>query len=116
MLVGLLLAAAPVADAPMIPAFFTGERLYEICSRPNAGQCSMYVAGVLDGVFLTRSKFGGLALCPQPMNNRDAATAVVGLLASKPELRPHAAAVAVREALSGKLDCEAAETTDSGTR
>ena len=51
-----------------------GEALYEICRGPNAGQCSMYVAGVLDGLFYARSRDGSPDFCPAPMNNHDAAS------------------------------------------
>jgi len=92
--------------APMIPTFFTGEALYEICRRPNAGQCSMYVAGVLDGLFYARSR-DGEPLCPAPMTNREAADLVVRYLAANAGVRRHAASVGVREALADRLECGA---------
>lgn len=108
MTVALLLATAMQAQAapPMIPAFFTGESLHQICRRPNSGQCSMYVAGVLDGLFYARSRGGGPALCSRPITNQEAAAVVTDFLGRNPEMRPHAAAVGVREALAERLDCD----------
>src|SRR3546814_14532847 len=51
-------AAQTPVEPPLIPAFFTAQTLYDICTRPNHGQCSMYVAGVIDGVFLTDARTG----------------------------------------------------------
>src|SRR5688572_23202969 len=59
----LLFGAQAAAQPPLIPAFFTGEKLYRICNRPNGGQCSMYVAGVLDGLFYARSRGGPPTVC-----------------------------------------------------
>lgn len=97
-------AAAEAPAVPLIPSFFTAEALYEICRRPNGGQCSMYVAGALDGMFYARSR-GGPPLCPERMNNREAADRVLDYLENNPELRDRAAAVAVRQALAPLLDC-----------
>jgi hypothetical protein len=99
-----LSAQAGAQPAPLIPTFFTGEALYDICRRPNGGQCSMYVAGVLDGLFYARSR-GGEPLCPSPMTNREAAELVVSYLETHRHLRRHAASVSVREALAERLDC-----------
>ncbi len=97
-------AAAQEESAPLIPAFFTGERLYEICSRPNGGQCSMYVAGVVDGVF--HSETGeARTLCSGDMTNREAAKVVTEYLRENPDIRQHAAAVAVELALKPHLGC-----------
>lgn len=107
LLIGLQAAGGP----PLIPAFFTGEALYAICSRPNGGQCSMYVAGVLDGLFYARSRGGAPLLCPAPINNRQAAERVTQYLAQDPDRRRRAAALLVREALAGHLACDG----DAGT-
>lgn len=96
----------------MIPSFFTGDALYEICRRPNAGQCSMYVAGVLDGMFYMRSRDGD-QFCPSPMNNQEAAQVVLQFLESNPEKRARAASVVVREALATRLDCTPEDEEDS---
>lgn len=95
-------ATAP--PVPLIPSFFTGEALYRICRQPNGGQCSMYVAGVLDGLFYARSR-GGPPLCPSRMNNREAADDVVQYLADNPEMRTRAASAVIRRALAARLDC-----------
>src|SRR3546814_2170797 len=74
-LFGLLLsqavpAVSPVPavpeEAPLIPAFFTAQTLYDICKRPNAGQCSMYVAGKLDGVFFMDAAQESRSFCLPP--------------------------------------------------
>lgn len=98
---GLLLAAAQAEEPPIIPAFFTGESLLEICERPNAGQCSMYVVGVLDGVFLLREN----RICLPKMNNRDAALIVTRYLEDNPAERPVAAASVVASALEDRFPC-----------
>jgi hypothetical protein len=100
-----LSAQAGAQPAPLIPTFFTGETLYDICRRPNGGQCSMYVAGVLDGMFYARSR-GGQPLCPSPMTNREAADIVLTYLEANRALRRHAASVSVRDALAERLDCD----------
>ena len=106
LLLGLQTQAEP--EAPLIPAFFTGQSLYDICSRPNSGQCSMYVAGVLDGLFYARSRnqAAAPAICPAPLNNQEAATLVTRYLTDNPEMRRRAAAVNVRVALAERLDCD----------
>jgi hypothetical protein len=92
-------------EAPLIPAFFTGQALYDICNRPNSGQCSMYVAGVLDGLFYAGSKEGGQSLCASRINNREAADIVTRYLTQNPQMRARAAAVGVEQALSTRLQC-----------
>jgi hypothetical protein len=109
-----LLGLQAAGEAPLIPAFFTGESLNRICSRPNGGQCSMYVAGVLDGLFYARSRGAEPSLCPAPINNREAAELVTVYLQRNPDMRPRAAAVVVRQALAERLECRGepeAETT-----
>ncbi|WP_114952450.1 Rap1a/Tai family immunity protein [Sphingosinicella terrae] len=107
----LLIGLQAAGEPPLIPAFFTGEALYAICSRPNGGQCSMYVAGVLDGLFYARSRGGAPLLCPAPINNRQAAERVTQYLAQDSERRQRAAALLVREALADRLACNG----DAGT-
>ena len=106
-------AAAP---PPLIPAFFTGESLYRICNRPNGGQCSMYVAGVLDGLFYARSRGGPPTLCPAPINNRQAAEIVTDYLERHPDMLPRAAALGVRQALADRLDCEDGNGEETAAR
>ena len=110
----LLFSAQAASQAPMIPAFFTGESLYRICNRPNGGQCSMYVAGVLDGLFYARSRGAPPTLCPAPINNREAAEIVTDYLQRHPDMLPRAAALGVRQALAERLSCDQgqSETTD----
>ena len=102
----LLIGLQSAAEPPLIPAFFTGETLHAICARPNGGQCSMYVAGVLDGLFYARSRGSGPPICPSAMNNRQAADIVTRYLAEDPARRGRAAALLVREALAERLDCD----------
>jgi hypothetical protein len=106
MILTLLLAGAQIPPPP-VPAFFTGERLYEICQRPNDGKCSMYVAGVIDGVFLSELDAPGSTLCRAKLNTRDAARIVTDYLANHPTYFSSAAAVGVRDAISDALACEA---------
>ena len=113
LLFGLQTAAA---EPPLIPAFFTGESLHRICSRPNGGQCSMYVAGVLDGLFYARSRGGAPLLCPAPINNRQAADEVARYLAADAERRTRAAALLVREALSERLACDGEDEARTASR
>ena len=101
----LLFGAQAAAQPPLIPAFFTGEKLYRICSRPNGGQCSMYVAGVLDGLFYARSRGGPPTVCPAPINNRQAAEIVTQYLERHPDMQSRAAALGVRQALADRLEC-----------
>jgi hypothetical protein len=99
----------PEVAPPLIPAFFTGERLLEICSRPNAGQCSMYVAGVVDGVFHAETNKSARSLCSGDMTNREAAKIVTDYLREHPEVQKQAAAVAVELALTPEIGCDADE-------
>jgi len=105
----LLLAAQarpPASGAPLIPAFFTGQRLYEICSESQGGLCSMYVAGVLDGLFYAGSRSSQPILCRAPINNREAAELVTRYLEQNPQIRSRAAAVGVERALTDRLRCD----------
>ena len=105
-LLTLLFIAAQPADGPVIPAFFTGERLYEICTGEDSAHCWMYVAGVLDGVFEMESASDKRSLCPTRLTNRDAATRVTEFLRENPQFRSRAAAVGVKEALRSELPCD----------
>lgn len=105
MILTLALAAAQITG-PVVPAFFTGERLYDICRRPNDGQCSMYVAGVIDGVFLSEASVPGSTLCRAKLNSREAAQIVTTYLAEHPAYLPSAAALGVRAAVSDALACD----------
>jgi hypothetical protein len=96
-----------VADAPMIPAFFTGERLYEVCAGPDETQCWMYVAGVLDGVFETETGTQKRTICGAEITNREAANRVTAYLRENEAIREKAAAVVVRMALQSELACTA---------
>jgi hypothetical protein len=88
------------------PAFFTGERLFEICSRTNYGQCSMYVAGVVDGIFFADGENGGQSLCRGKLTNQEAAKLVLNELMNDNSLRVLSAAAAVKAALADTLSCE----------
>lgn len=103
----LFASTAQADDAPVIPAFFTAERLYEICTGRNPGQCWMYVAGVLDGMFEAQSRAATRSICPTRLTNRDAANLVINFLRDNPEFRSKAAAVAVKTALRPNLECTA---------
>lgn len=107
------LAAAQASSGPVIPAFFTGERLYGICTGDDPGQCWMYVAGVLDGVFEAESAAGTRSICPARLTNREAAERVTIFLRENSEFRGRAAAVGVKAALQSNLECESAEQTDA---
>jgi hypothetical protein len=100
----LALVAANDAEPPLIPAFFTGDRLLEICMGPNPGQCSMYVAGVADGIFHAETG-EARTLCSGDLNNRDARKIVTDYLLEHPQVREHAAAVAVELALKPMIGC-----------
>lgn len=105
----LLLASAPdTAREDVIPAFFTAGRLYEICSRPNDGKCSMYVAGVLDGVFHAQAGVKPSLCGGYEIDTREAAEVVVDFLRRRPELHDKAAAVTVDLALRERLACQKA--------
>lgn len=108
-------AAAQPAEPPLIPSFFTGEALYEICRKPNPGHCSMYVAGVLDGLFYADAEQGGQRLCRAALNNVEAAALVTERLAENPQIRQRAAAVAVETALAARLPCGGNAATASAT-
>ena len=105
--------AAQASSGPVIPAFFTGERLYGICTGDDPGQCWMYVAGVLDGVFEAESAAGTRSICPARLTNREAAERVTIFLRENSEFRSRAAAVGVKAALQSNLECAAAEQTDT---
>ena len=100
----LAIAATDGPETPLIPAFFTGERLLEICTQQNVGLCSMYVAGVTDGIF--HAETGGTrTLCRGDLNNREARMIVTDYLQEHPQVREHAAAVAVEQALAPHIGC-----------
>ena len=101
----LALAAVDPADPPLIPAFFTGERLLEICTSQDVGWCSMYGAGVADGVFYAETG-EPRSLCRGDLNNREARKIVTSYLQKNPTVRESAAAVAVELALRPVLGCE----------
>lgn len=99
--------SGPTEAAP-IPAFFRGERLFEICSRMNYGQCSMYVAGVVDGIFYADGENGRQSLCRNELTNQEAAKLVIDKLAADNSLRELSAAAAVKAALADTLSCDQA--------
>jgi hypothetical protein len=107
MMAALLLANTPVLPhAEMIPAFFTGDRLLEVCMEPNDGRCAMYVAGVLDGVFHAQADAHDRSICGgNELDTREASRLVVQFLQDRPELRSKAAAVVVDLALRSRLPC-----------
>ncbi|WP_257558236.1 Rap1a/Tai family immunity protein [Sphingobium sp. CFD-2] len=90
-----------------IPAFFSGNQLFEICSNPNYGQCSMYVAGVIDGIFLADGEGGKQSLCRGEITNQGAAELVLSKLSEDSALRSLSAAAAVRAAVAARLSCSA---------
>jgi hypothetical protein len=95
-------AAEPTRE---IPAFFSGNQLFEICSNPNYGQCSMYVAGVIDGIFLADGEGGRQSLCRSAITNQGAAELVLNRLSDDVALRSLSAAAAVRAAVANRLSC-----------
>ena len=97
------------AEAPLIPAFFTAQTLYDICRRPNAGQCSMYVAGTLDGVFFMDAAQESRSFCLPPTTNREVADTVVDYLGTHPDILEKAAAAVVHEAVALKYPCPPSE-------
>lgn len=106
----LLASTSPQAgNSPVIPAFFNGERLYEICTGERSGQCWMYVAGVLDGVFEAEAAGGTRSICAARLTNRDAAETVTEFLRDNPHFRTRAAAVGVKAALRSDLRCRGDE-------
>jgi hypothetical protein len=96
-------AAVPVSASEAvegtrdIPAFFSGERLFEICSQPNYGQCSMYVAADGEG--------GSRAICRTEITNQAAAELVLNRLSGDAQLRSLSAAAAVHAAIADRLSC-----------
>lgn len=107
-------AAATVPPAPPapqeIPAFFTGAKLLEICrDSPPRWRCSMYVAGVIDGIFVTESERLQSTICRAPLTNRRAGILVRDFLLKHPEYHPLAAATAVRAAVHERLGCRQEE-------
>lgn len=106
-MIALSAAAVQPTKPPLIPSFFTGGALYEICRKPNPGHCSMYVAGVLDGLFYADAERGSQRLCRAALNNVEAAALVTRRLEEDPEIRARAAAVAVEIALEERLPCPA---------
>lgn len=105
---GAFIASSQAAAGPaMIPAFFTGERLYEICIGPNEPQCWMYVAGVIDATFEAEANGSDRSICRSEMTNRDAAARVTHYLRENEAVRPKAAAIAVKAALQSDLACSA---------
>lgn len=111
----LALALAATEDAPVIPAFFTGERLFEICSHQNVGLCSMYVAGVADGIFHAETG-EPRSLCRGDLTNREARKIVTDYLRDHPEVREHAAAVSVQLALKPSIGCGEEPTMESDAK
>ena len=103
---GVLIANSPApAEPEMIPAFFTGERLYEICIGPNEPQCWMYVAGVIDATFEAEADTSERSICRSDITNRDAAARVTRYLQQNEAIRLKAAAIAVKAALRSDLAC-----------
>lgn len=98
-------ASEAVEGTRDIPAFFSGDRLFEICSQPNYGQCSMYVAGVIDGMFYADSEGGSQAICRTEITNQAAAELVLNRLSGDAELRSLSAAAAVHAAIADRLSC-----------
>lgn len=108
MIEAMILAASAVAlpEERMIPAFLTGERLLEICTSTKGKQCSMYVAGVVDGMFHAQSDMPEKSICGgNELDTRDASETVVQYLRDHPELKGKAAAVVVELALRPRLVC-----------
>ena len=97
--------APPPAAVPLIPSFFTAGTIYEICTRPNAGQCSMYVAGALDGMFLVEAERDAPSFCLPKMTNQKAAELVVDYLEDNPAARNKAAAAAIYEVFEASFPC-----------
>lgn len=95
-------AAEPTRE---IPAFFSGNQLFKICSNPNYGQCSMYVAGVIDGIFYADGEGGSQSLCRGEITNQGAAELVLHRLTDDAALRALSAAAAVRAAVADRLSC-----------
>lgn len=116
LLLATVLPAAPGNAAERtrdIPAFFSGNQLFEICSNPNYGQCSMYVAGVIDGIFFADGEGGRQSLCRGEITNQSAAELVLRKLTDDEALRSLSAAAAVRAAIADRLSCQALSTSAS---
>lgn len=96
---GALIANSYTSKEP--PAFFTGERLYEICIGPNEPQCWMYVAGVIDATFEAEATGPERSICMSDIT----AARVTRYLRQNEAIRVKAAAIAVRAALSSELAC-----------
>lgn len=99
---------APAPEPPLIPTFFTGERLYELCRQSQPGFCSMYVVGVLDGIFLSDQQNGRRTTCPTSLTNREAARIVTDYLGRNAAIRPRAASVGITRAMVERFPCAAA--------
>jgi hypothetical protein len=108
-----LASGASASQAPVIPAFFTGQRLYEICTEEVSPRCWMYVAGVLDGVFEAETAAASRSICAARLNNRDAAQRVIHFLRDNPGYRTRAAAVGVKAALRSDLACNSNQLAKS---
>ena len=104
-----LAMAQQASPVPLIPSFFTAQALFDICNRPNAGQCSMYITGTLDGFFLMEAEQGRESFCLPQMTNREATDAVVEYLEENPDVRGKAASAAIYEAVSKTFPCAAPE-------
>lgn len=110
-----LVQTAPAPESvPLIPSFFTAQALFDICNRPNAGQCSMYITGTIDGMFLLEAEQGRERFCLPQMTNRDAADAVVDYLKDNADVRGKAASAAIFEALTETFPC-ATEAPEAGS-
>ena len=105
-MLALVIAGAILAEPPLIPAFFTADRLDTMCRRPDDGNCLMYVAGAMDGIFYVRFNERPVLLCPTAMTNRQVAVLFMEYLDKNPEDRKLAAAAAVRRAVASKIECE----------
>jgi hypothetical protein len=104
-----LAMAQQASPMPLIPSFFTAQALFDICNRPNAGQCSMYITGTLDGMFLLEAEQGRESFCLPQMTNQDAAGAVVEYLEAHPDVRGKAASAAIYEAVTETFPCSPEE-------
>lgn len=117
-LIGLALSQATLPTPeppPLIPAFFTAQTLFDICKRPNAGQCSMYVAGMLDGVFFMDAARESRSFCLPPTTNREVSDAVVDYLEAHPDVREKAAAAVIHEAVAQMYPCAAPQEPEQET-
>lgn len=111
LMLNVLVALAMRAPAePIIPAFFTGLTLHEICRDHDPGHCSMYVAGILDGIFYADTSKADVKLCPARLTNAEAAAIIVTRLREEPDLLRRAAAIVVRTALAKRFACRTEDT------